>query len=82
MKTKLIVSLAVLSFANIAWAQGGLSIENVEKHMNANKWVTTQSIESQVTTQGNIEKFIVDYPQDALTEEDTNKLKQSYDGQV
>lgn len=82
MKTNLIVTLLVLSFANIAWAQGGLSIENVQEHMNAEYWTDTQAAAPEVTAKGNIDKFIVDVPQTELSDEETDKLMQSYDGQV
>ena len=82
MKTNLIVTLLALSFANVAWAQGGLSIENVQEHMNAEYWTDTQSVQPEITAKGNIEKFIVDAPQAELSENKTDKFMQSYDGQV
>ena len=74
---KAIVTLALLVISGTTFA-GGLGIENVQQHMNANDWVSTQADQQRIISQGSIEKF-ESYTQDE-TMVDTNKLRHSYQG--
>ena len=82
MKAKGIVTAVLLSATSFAWAQGGLGIDNVEQHMNAENWINTQSSQSEFAVQGSLDKFQVELPDSKRTIADTNKLKQGYDGRV
>ena len=82
MKAKGLVTVVLLAVTNFAWAQGGLSIDNVEQHMNANNWIDTQTNRSEFAVQGSLDKFQVELPESKRTIAYTNKLKQSYDGRV
>ncbi len=81
MKSKALLTAVLLAATNFAWAQGGLSIDNAEQHMNANNWVTTEADRPEIFAQGPIDQFDVVTPgrEDYLV--DTYRLKQSYDGQ-
>ena len=57
MKTKATITAILLSAANMAWASGGVNIDNVEQHMNANNWVKTQAERSEITVQAPVDKF-------------------------
>ena len=82
MKSKALITAVFLAATNFAWAQGGLSIDNVEQHMNANNWSNTQTDRPEIVVQGPIDQFDVITPDRGRALVDTNKLKQSYDGQV
>ena len=47
-----IVTTILLSAVNFAWASGGISIDNVEKHTNANNWIMTPAERVEIMTQG------------------------------
>ena len=81
MKAKALLTAVLLAATNFAWANGGLSIDNVEQSMNANNWVATDTARPEIFAQGPIDKFDVAVPgrDDYLV--DANLLKQSYDGQ-
>lgn len=82
MKLKALLTAALLATTNLALANGGLTIDNVEQHMNANNWVNTQTEQQEIVVQGPIDAFdviIQDRDRDVV---DTSKLKQAYDGQV
>ena len=81
MKAKALLTAVLLAATNFAWAQGGLDINNAEQHMDANNWVATDTARSEIVAQGPIDQFEVLVPgrDDYLV--DTNKFKQSYDGQ-
>ncbi len=82
MKLKALLTAALLATTNLALANGGLTIDNVEQHMNANNWVNTQTEQQEIVVQGPIDAFDVitqDRDRDVV---DTSKLKQAYDGQV
>lgn len=81
MKAKLLITALLLAASNFALAQGGLSIENVEQHMNASTWVSTNTDRAQIVVQGPIDKF--EAADQAVNRDlvDTNKFKQAYNGQ-
>ena len=57
MKTKATLTAILLSAANMAWASGGVNIDNVEQHMNANSWIKTQAEQTEITVQAPVDKF-------------------------
>lgn len=81
MKAKALLTAVLLAATNFAWANGGLSIDTVEQHMDANNWVATDTARSDIVVQGPIDQFDVAIPgrDDYLV--DTNQFRQSYDGQ-
>jgi len=81
MKAKGLLTAVLLVATNFAWAQGGLSIDNVAQHMNSNNWINAQTEGPEVVAQGRTDKFNVEIPTRKRELADTNKLKQSYDGQ-
>lgn len=52
----------LLSAANMAWASGGLSIDNVDQHTDANNRVMTQMERVEIYTQGNMPKPVAVMP--------------------
>ena len=82
MKAKALITAVLLAATNFAWANGGLSIDNVEQHMNADNWADTQTERQEIVVQGPIDKFDVEIPKQDSYFVDTNKLKQNYDGQA
>jgi len=80
MKAKALLTAILLATTNFAWAQGGLSIENVEQHMNAGNWADTQTPRSKIVAQGPIDKFDVETPRSNFV--DTDALKHSRDDQA
>ncbi len=74
---KAIATLVLFVASGYAMA-GGLSIDNVQKHMNANDWVNTQVEQSTINVQGPTEKFESYTQDDAMV--DTNKFRHSYEG--
>ncbi len=82
MKTKTLLTAALLAASNFALAQGGLTIDNVEAHMNANNWVATQTERQEIVVQVPIDKYDVTLPNRNREIVDTNKLKQSNDERV
>ena len=82
MKAKALITAVLLAATNFAWANGGLSIDNVEQHMNADNWADTQTERQVIVVQGPIDKFDVEIPKQDSYFVDTNKLKHSYDGQA
>lgn len=81
MKTKALLTAVLLAVSNFAWAQGGLSIDNVEQHMNANNWIDVQTERPEIVVQGPIDQFDVSVSDRNSDFVDTNRLKQAYDGQ-
>ena len=44
MNVKALLAAVLLAATNFAWAgAGGLSIDNIEQHMNASNWAQTQT---------------------------------------
>jgi|GEM_PF-1853990 hypothetical protein len=81
MKAKALLTAVLLAATNFAWANGGLTIDNVEQHTDANNWVTTQTDRQEIVVQGPIDQFDVALPSRNRSLVDTNKLKQAYDRQ-
>ena len=81
MKVKALLTAVLLAATNFAWANGGMSVDNVEQHMNADDWVATSTAPQKIIAQGATDQFDVVTPDRDRTLVDTNNLKQSYDGQ-
>jgi len=81
MKTKVLITAILLAATNFASAQGGLSIDNVEQHMDANNWIATDTARTKIVAQGPIDQFEVVTPDRNRTLVDTNQFKQSNDEQ-
>lgn len=80
MKAKAIVTTVLLAATNLAAANGGLGIDNVEQHMNAINWADIQTNQQEIVVQGALDRF-QDYAAGEVTVVDVNQLKQTYDGQ-
>jgi len=82
MKSKALLTAVLLAATNSAWPNGGLSVDNVEKHMNVAKWTATETGPQKITTQGAIHQFNVVVPNRNRAMVDTNQLRHSYDGRA
>ncbi len=82
MKAKALLTAILLASTNIALANGGLSIDNVGTQMNATQWSDTNGDRLEIVAQGPIEQFEVTLSNRGNFVVDTDKLKQSYDGQA
>ena len=80
MKAKALLTAVLLAATNFAWAQGGLGIDNVGQHMDADNWSDTQASRGEIVVQGSIDNFDVKAPRSNFV--DTNTLKQNYSGQA
>ena len=80
MSIKSISVLTILFAATSASANGGLTIDNVNEHMNAQNWVQTSSVPSAIITQAPVDAF-TQYQSENQTLVNTDSLKQSHDGQ-
>ena len=80
MKSNALLTTILLTTTNFAWANGGLSVDNVEQHMNAEKWVTTETAARKIITQGPTDQFDVISPKHDRTVVNTNYPRQAYDG--
>ena len=81
MKSKVFLTSILLAVSNLAFAQGGLSIDNVEQVMNADRWVETSTDRQDFIVQGPTDQFNVDLGNREPIIVDTNELKHAYDGQ-
>ena len=81
MKAKALLTAVLLAAANSVWANGGLTIDNVEQHMDAQNWIATDAANQEIIAQGSVDKFDVASNDGDRTVVDTNQLRQSYDGQ-
>ena len=79
MKSNALLTTILLTTTNFAWANGGLSVDNVEQHMNAEKWVTTETAARKIITQGPTDQFDVISPNHDRTVVNTSHLRQAYD---
>ena len=82
MKAQGLVTLVLLTATNFAMANGGLDINNVEQHMNAQNWIDTQTSQVEISTQGPIDQFDAYERSGDRNLVDTNKLKHNFDGRV
>lgn len=80
MKARILTTAALLAATNFAAANGGLGIDNVDQHMDANDWVATQATQQEINVQGPLDRF-QNYATEEVTVVDVNQLKQNYDGQ-
>ena len=80
MNTKSFLPLAILFAATAASANGGLGIDNVDKHMNSTQWFQTISEAPQVNAQGPLEQFNA-YEKANQQTVNTESFRQDYDGQ-
>ena len=77
MTSKMILIALLLTTANLVWAHGGLSIDNVRKHMGAEKWVRTQASRQPIVVQGPIDKFDVQNVRRGMSTADTQNANYS-----
>ena len=80
MKSKAVLTAISLITTNFAWANGGLSVHNVEQHMNAEKWVATETLARKIITQGPTDQFDVISLNHDRTVVNNNHHRQAYDG--
>ena len=81
MKLKALITAVLLVATNFAWAQGGLSLDNVEEHMSISNQAANETARPEIVTQGPIDQF-GNYTNDRKDYfVDTDKLQQSYNGQ-
>ena len=59
MNAKVIITAILFSATNMAWASGGISVDNVKQHMSANNWTMTQEQRSEISVQGQTDKVVV-----------------------
>lgn len=81
MKIKALLTAVLLATSNLAWAQGGLTIDNVRQHMNAQNWADTQTGSPAIVVQGPIDQFEAYSNNRRQYTVETSQLKHSYDGQ-
>ena len=62
MKAKGLLVAVLLAATNFAWAQGGLSIDNVEKYMGPNDHKSANDSQPEIDVQGATDKFDVVTP--------------------
>lgn len=74
-------AIAIFALTSTTWASGGLSIDSVEKHMNANSWAATESEPQNIVVQAPVDRFDVKLETHQEYFVDTNQLKHNYDGQ-
>ena len=82
MTSKTILTAVLLTITNLASANGGLSVDNVEQHMNAEKWITTETTSQEIITQDPIDQFNVIALSRGTTLIYTDQLRQAYDGRT
>lgn len=78
MKFTHVLPVAFLVTSSIGIA-GGLSIDNVREHMNADAWATTKSAPVEIDTKGPLDKFKVVIPQQEEKVTDRNQFRHSND---
>jgi len=74
---KKLLPLAVLVVASTASANGGLSIDTVEQHANADQWQQTNSVTVEIVTQAPVDKFNA-YKSNTQSVVDTDALRQDH----
>ena len=81
MKGKALLTAILLAASNFAWATagGGLDIDQVREHTDANNGAQTQTERDYIMTQGSIDKFDVEAPKTLV---DTDQFKNTNNGQV
>lgn len=80
MSIKSITVLTIFFATSAASANGGLSIDDVNEHMNAQNWVQTNSAPSAISTQAPVDAF-TQYQSENQPLVNTDSFKHSYDGQ-
>ncbi len=78
MKSTFVLPIIFLATSNIGMA-GGLSIDNVREHMNADEWVITKGSPSEIVVKGPLDKFNAVIPQQNKSVVNPNKFKHSND---
>ena len=81
MKSKALITAVLLAATNFAWAQGGLSLDTVEDHMQVNDWTATETAGPKIVTQGPLDQFENYESEQAEYFVDTDRLQQGYSGQ-
>ena len=81
MKIKQALPIAAFFVVTSASASGGLSINDAEQSMNADNWVSTHTVQTEVYGQGPIDAFnnYVDQEREVV---ETDSFRQDYDGQA
>ena len=91
MKIRPILIIAVVSLTSPVWASGGLPIYQADKHVISDGRVDTNPVRSintqpalagkfNITPQAPVDKFNVNWPNVQKIQVETDKFKQSYDG--
>ena len=78
MKFTHVLPIVFLVTSNVGIA-GGLSIDNVHEHMNADAWVVTKSSPVEVVAKGPLDNFDVVVPEQEENIIDRNQFKHSND---
>lgn len=78
MKSTFVLPIILLATSNIGIA-GGLSIDNVREHMDADHWVVTQGSPAEIVVKGPLDKFNAVIPQQKESVVNPNKFKHSND---
>lgn len=74
---KKLLSLVALIAASTASANGGLSIDTVEQHGNADQWQQTNSVAIEIVTQAPVDKFNA-YKSNTRSVVDTDALRHNH----
>lgn len=74
-------AIAIFVFTSTTWASGGLSIDSVEKHMNVDTWIATESTPQKIVVQAPVDRFDVKLETHQEYFVDTDQFKHNYDGQ-
>ena len=80
MNIKSISALAIFLASTAASANGGLSIDSVNEHMDAQNWVNISGERSVINTQAPVDAF-TQYQSESQAMVNADTLQQSYDGQ-
>jgi hypothetical protein len=82
MKSKALLTAVLLATTNLASANGGLSVGNVEQHMNTDKWIAAETASQKIIPQSPIDQFKVTALSRDRSLVDTDQLRQTYDGRT
>lgn len=77
MKAKTILTAVFLMSTNVAFASGGLSIDNVKE----TNFVSENNSKQVIIVQGPLDKFNSQVSNSPVNTVDTEKLRKDYDGQ-
>ena len=80
MNYRSLFAVSALLVSSAASANGGLSIDNIEQHVDVSAWAQTQVERAEITVQAPVDAF-TRYMSAEDSVADTERLQQSYDGQ-